>query len=305
MKKILRISKLKSSNNIPTLQAEEFRQTLMSYDDNSLFETENFNDFFIHDLSAPNYKLKLPQPLYRNTANSLLIITNGKAIKSAGLDNYTISNNSILLVPAGHITATSEISKNASGFWLHFSDNFLSHTNIDISDWLAKPVIHFDENEMQNLIVLLKRMEALNVNPQNTELIKLYLATFLAEIKKSADFSQSKQFTAPERVTLKFKRLLNLNVSKQKSVSFYAQELNVSPSHLNKSVKAILGKSASQLIDEMLLLEAKVLIRKNKMSFSEIAFQIGFEDPSYFGRFFKKHTGFSPTEFRKMIDLSE
>jgi len=54
----------------------------------------------------------------------------------------------------------------------------------------------------------------------------------------------------------------------------------------------------------MLVLEAKVLMQKNDLSVSEIAFEIGIDDVSYFGRFFKKHTGFAPTEYRKMIDLS-
>lgn len=296
---------MRSTKNIPTLQADEFRQTLMSYDDYSLFEKDNFNDFFIHDLSTPNYKLKLPQPLYRNTAHSVLILTNGKVIKSSGLDVYTISNNSILLVPAGQITTTSEISKEASGYWIHFTDNFINNNTIDISAWLIRPVVHFETNEMENLIFLLKRMENLNSNLENAALIKLYLITFLAEVKRNADFSSHTQFSASERITFEFKRLLSTTVSVEKSVAFYAKELSISPNHLNKSVKSILGKTASLLIDEMILLEAKVLIRQNSLSLSEIAFKIGFEDPSYFSRFFKKHSGCSPTEFKKMIDLSE
>lgn len=62
-----------------------------------------------------------------------------------------------------------------------------------------------------------------------------------------------------------------------------------------------LGKSASGLIEESLILEAKVLMQKSNMSVSEIAFDIGFEDVSYFARFFKKHTGFAPTQYRKSI----
>jgi AraC-like DNA-binding protein len=63
--------------------------------------------------------------------------------------------------------------------------------------------------------------------------------------------------------------------------------------------------TASELIDEMLILEARVLMQKSDIAVSEIAFEIGFDDVSYFGRFFKKHTGFAPTKYRKMIELSE
>jgi len=148
-------------------------------------------------------------------------------------------------------------------------------------------------------------MQKLNENEANADIIKLYLTTFLAEMEQSSDFRLRINFPAHERLTMEFKRLLNYHITKDKSVKFYAAELNVTPNHLNKSVKVTLGKSASALIDEMLILEAKVLMQKNNMSISEIAFEIGIEDVSYFGRFFKKHTGFAPTEYRKMIELSE
>ena len=148
-------------------------------------------------------------------------------------------------------------------------------------------------------------MQKLNEKEANAGIIKLYLATFLAEMEQSSDFRLRINFPAHERLTMEFKRLLNYHITKDRSVSYYASELNVTPNHLNKSVKVTLGKSASALIDEMLILEAKVLMQKNNLSVSDIAFETGFEDVSYFGRFFKKHTGFTPTEYRKMIDLSE
>lgn len=67
----------------------------------------------------------------------------------------------------------------------------------------------------------------------------------------------------------------------------------------------MLKKSATELIAETLTLEAKVLLYQPSISISEISFVIGFEDPSYFGRFFKKQTGQTPTEYRRIIDLSE
>lgn len=106
-------------------------------------------------------------------------------------------------------------------------------------------------------------------------------------------------------ITFEFKKLLNYNVTEHSSVSFYSDKLNITTNHLNKSVKNTLEKSASSLINEMLILEAKVLMQKNYMSINEIDSEIGFEDISYFGRFFKKYTGTTPTDYRKLIDLSE
>ena len=79
----------------------------------------------------------------------------------------------------------------------------------------------------------------------------------------------------------------------------YAGLLNVSPNHLNKCVKSTTGKSAQDLLSEMVLLEAKVLLRQTSLSVNEIAFRIGKEDSSDFIRFFKSKTNLTPTEYRK------
>ena len=78
--------------------------------------------------------------------------------------------------------------------------------------------------------------------------------------------------------------------------------LAVSPNHLNKCVKTVTGKSAHDLLSEMILLEAKVLLKQTSQSVSEIAFQIGRNEISDFVRFFKSKTGMSPGEYRKMIN---
>jgi AraC family transcriptional activator of pobA len=295
---------LKKLKSIPTLRDDGFK-IIMSYYDAKEYNKKNINDFYIHGLSDNTYELKMPLPPHRQTIHSVILVTKGSIIAGSGFDNYTVEQNMMIIIPAGQITSLSFMSENIEGFYLHFSDNYLSHAKVDLSTWLIRPVIKFANTELEHLTILLRRMQKLNENEANADVIKLYLAAFLAEMEQSSDFCLRINFTAHERLTMKFKRLLNFNITKDKSVSFYASELNVTPNHLNKSVKLTLGRSASVLIDETLILEAKVLIQKNNLSVSEIAFETGFEDVSYFGRFFKKHTGFTPTEYRKMIDLSE
>jgi len=277
----------------------------MSYYDPTEYSKKNINDFYVHGLADDTYELKMPLPPHRQTINSIILVTKGSIVASSGFDNYTIDQNAMIVIPAGQITSLSFMSDGIEGFYLHFSTNYLSDTGLDLSDWLIKPVIKFDKAELKHLVPLLERMQKLNENETNTAIIKLYLTTFLAEMKQSIDFRMRINFPAHERITLEFKKLLNYNITKQSSIKFYATELNVTPNHLNKSVKATLGRSASSLIDETLILEAKILMQKSNMAVSEVAFEIGFEDVSYFGRFFKKHTSLTPKEYRKMIELSE
>lgn len=295
---------MKKLKTIPTLKDDGFK-IIMSYYDSKEYNKKNINDFYIHGLSDDTYELKMPLPSHRQTNHSIILVTKGSIIASSGFDNYTVEQNMAIAIPAGQITSLSFMSDDIEGFYLHFSDDYLSHTKVDLSKWLIRPVIKFANAESEHLTTLLKRMQKLNENEANADIIKLYLATFLAEMEQSSDFRLRINFPAHERLTMEFKRLLNYHVTKDKSVRFYAAELNVTPNHLNKSVKVTLGRSASALIDEMLVMEAKVLMQKKAMSVSEIAFETGFEDVSYFGRFFKKHTGFAPTEYRKMIEFSQ
>jgi len=295
---------LKKLKNIPTLKEDGFK-IIMAYYDPKEYDKKNIKDFYIHGLSDDTYELKMPLPSHRQTNHSIILVTKGSIIASSGSDNYTVEQNTMIVIPAGQITSLSFMSDDIEGFYLHFSDDYLSHTKVDLSKWLNRPVIKFENTESGHLTTLLKRMQKLNEKEANADIIKLYLATFLAEMEQPSVFRLRINFPAHERLTMEFKRLLNYNITKEKSVRFYAAELNVTPNHLNKSVKVTLGRSASALIDEMLVLEAKILMQKKTMSVSEIAFEIGFEDVSYFGRFFKKHTGFAPTEYRKMIGLSE
>ena len=295
---------MKKLKSIPTLKDDGFKK-IMSYYDPTEYSKKNINDFYIHGLSDKTYELRMPLPPHRQSNHSIILVTKGSLIASSGFDNYTVEQNAMIVVPAGQITSLSFMSDDIEGFYLHFSTNYLSKTDLDFADWLTKPFIKFEETEIEHLLTLLKRMQKLNESDTNESIIKSYLTAFLAEMKQSNDFRTRVNFPAHERITLEFKKLLNYNITKHSSASFYAEKLNVTTNHLNKSVKSTLGKSASSLIDEMLVLEAKVLMQKSNMTISEIAFEIGFEDISYFGRFFKKHTGSTPTEYRKLIELSE
>jgi AraC-like DNA-binding protein len=98
-----------------------------------------------------------------------------------------------------------------------------------------------------------------------------------------------------------YEELLEEQFLTVREVSLYADQLNLSPNYLNHICKTILGKTASQLLQERLIIEAQRRLVHTTESVKEIGFQVGFDDPSYFVRFFKKHTGLTPAEFRDTL----
>ncbi len=98
-----------------------------------------------------------------------------------------------------------------------------------------------------------------------------------------------------------FKNLVEEHFSEWHQVQEYAGELNVSPNYLNEVIKAGLNISAKDYIQQRVTLEAKRLVTFTKKSAKEIGFELGFEDPSHFSKFFKSHTGLSLQTFKETL----
>jgi AraC-like DNA-binding protein len=95
-----------------------------------------------------------------------------------------------------------------------------------------------------------------------------------------------------------FLELLETHISSHKLVSQYADMLSLSNYQLNAITKATLGKTCSEVIDEHIILESKRHLLATSNQVTQVAYHLGYEDVSYFIRFFKKHTGYSPEAFR-------
>lgn len=86
--------------------------------------------------------------------------------------------------------------------------------------------------------------------------------------------------------------------SSQKPITAYAKELTITPTHLNRICKSVIGKTASQIVQEYAIMRSKRYLDYTSYSVSEIAYLMDFRDPGYFCRFFKKKTGYSPKKYR-------
>ena len=101
-----------------------------------------------------------------------------------------------------------------------------------------------------------------------------------------------------EELFHKFINCIHAHYLDQKEVSFYANELCISPRYLSTITRQVAGESAKTIIDRHIILETKVLLRTTEMTVQEITNHLNFPSQSYLGRYFKKHTGESPIEYR-------
>lgn len=114
-------------------------------------------------------------------------------------------------------------------------------------------------------------------------------------------FYPRREATRAAHLLRQFHLAVEQNFRTLHAVSDYARMLGVSANHLHDVVHDELGRTAGEVIRERRLLDAKRLLLHSRLSVSEVGYEVGFEDPSYFARFFRRYAGLSPVEFRESI----
>lgn len=112
-----------------------------------------------------------------------------------------------------------------------------------------------------------------------------------------------KPHSRKEEILSKFILEIIQNFRTERSVSFYADKLCVTPKHLSAVAKDITSHTASELIDHYVIMEAKIMLAETALTIQEISNKLNFANQSFFGKYFKHLTGYSPSTFRKMASI--
>jgi AraC family transcriptional regulator, transcriptional activator of pobA len=273
----------------------------------------DFNKFLIMRVEEMYRHVTRPVPATRATIHTCLFLTEGQATMKIGSEQYTIRQHEMLVVPAGQVFSFGEKDVNKGYLCCFHSDMLVGKygksellKEFEFLQVWGNPHLVPDKQTARFALHLFKRLhqEYAEHGLQHLNVLQPYLITLLCEINQVYIPVSTQAHTASVTLANKFRALLFANIRTQQRVSDYAAALHVSPNHLNKSVKAATQKSPTRWIDETIVLEAKVLLSQSPLSVAEVALAVGLEDPSYFARLFRKHTGTTPTAFRKMIEKS-
>lgn len=260
---------------------------------------ENFNP---GNISSPDSR--------RKSDYELFLVTSGHIILEYDFHSIRINKNDFHVSLPGQIMSVREYSDNLAGYYCRFESVFLEHIHMKdslenelayINSFMSRYPLRLTNPVAFRLKFCLDTMYSLAEEPLMDEaLTHVYLATLIYEIKKLMSEQNLNPFPSKSfLITKQYSDLLALHITESQSIEFYAKKLGITPNHLNKSVKSATGKTAVSLLNEARLLEAKVKLKHSRMPVGEIAFHLGFEDHSYFTRFFKKIEGITPLEYRK------
>ena len=203
--------------------------------------------------------------------------------------------------------------RGSKGFSLKFNAPFFSSGNDPDKQLYAHflfdnlqgyPVIALQPQEYErlNALLTLTLQEYDNASTGTGDILFSYIRVILMEILRIRRQRLQEAHLQPglqQSQLLAFKHLLHQHFHEQHEVQDYANAMHISPRQLNALTQKLTGKNAGALIKERILLEAKRLLFLDNLSIKEIAYQLGFDDPAYFNRFFKKNMGVAPQQFRE------
>ena len=267
-----------------------------------------FNQFHVIHLEDYKKHLIIPQPPHRRSVTFFVFLTKGILERRKALTKYQIKAGSFFFLPAFQITSLDTLSDDAEGFYCHFSAEIFSNSPykteflqpFSFLQLTGYPIVEVGNDQSAPFLQLFNRLLQINKTLTSDQfgLLASYLNTIFWEANQFVLPNEKPIGNAAARMTERFKAALSQHIYEKHTVSEFAELLSVSPNHLHKCVKAVTGKSAHDLLDEMRVLEAKVLLKQSGLSIADIAFKIGKLDPSDFSRFFKAETGQTPKEYR-------
>lgn len=273
------------------------------------YSTKNPNFFCLrlkeNEGSISNYK-----PPFRKDFYFIALVSNAGKTKIT-YDNTNVTKlNSFLVFQSPGLLYSFYRDNSANGYLIYFKKECFSFFKPDLEkEFPFFTILHtnffkLNDTKFQEFAPHFEEVflayENAGDNKHRVAAIK-----FLALLYQLKEFTNAfKQweegFTTPQQILLqKFIQLVNNFYLEKRTIEDYAALLNVTPNHLSQSIKSASEKNALSYINERLLSEAKSLIQFTDFDIAEIAYQLNFSDPANFGKFFKKHTGQTPLEFRK------
>ena len=170
---------------------------------------------------------------------------------------------------------------------------------------MNNPVVPLTNKEIQvftNYFETIREKMADTSHHYRSPLIKaLLLAMFydMSNVIYRVERQGNRKHTRAEAIFANFIRLLEENFRTQHRVSWYAEQLCITPKYLSEIVKKISLRTPNEWIDSYVILEARVLLKNTTKSIKEITDELNFPNQSFLGKYFKEHVGVSPSEYRK------
>lgn len=260
-----------------------------------------------HDFGVNYFEWKGNKEKFQNLFNDgciILLSQTGLGKHKIDFKTFPMQGYQLHLILPGqynelHILDQTEIFQLAISRQLF--ESFYSALRFSIHMYRKYPVLELSEKEFLTIQgeLLMAEYELQRTAPL-FQILAYRIKIIFQQISRVAEQKISEiNRTCLSPVLCNFLNLLDLKFKEERTVGFYAEQLNIKASYLSSLTKRYMGLSAITVIQNKVLVEAKSMLLDSKKSIKNVMFDLGFEEQSYFSYFFKSLTGITPSEFRK------
>lgn len=296
---------MESSENLFSITISEFSRKY------GIGNVLNENFIIISDVVKSIEVLRFP---LRVDALLICIALNGQIRVTVDLKEWTMKENTCMICLPENLVGVQQISDNYKGAIIGVSLTCLRNMNIDLKKIIPyymsvcnHPLMELSDDEMgiitrlYNLIISILS-EKTPQRSRNEEVVMNLLSALIFRICDYFDqINQGNRILktkSKEYYFVRFMDLLQRNFLRHREISYYSDQLAVTPKYLSKLIKDISGSSAAKWIDEFVIAEASILLKFSDKNIQQIADYLNFPSQSFFSKYFKLHTGLSPSEWR-------
>ena len=240
--------------------------------------------------------------------------TEGETSVSFNLHEFRLKKDSMFI-----FTPKNILQVNSQQYFkadvIAISPDFMRRINIDIKNmmplflkFVENPTLALTPEESRSMRGMIAQIERETRRPETHFSFDIVSGLIAATIYKVGDImyhylaehpeGQNNSHNRAEEYFKQFTHLLGEHFREERSVGFYARQLCITPKYLTTLIKRISGQSVSEWIDNYVILEAKTLLKYSTMSIQEIAYCLNFPNQSFFGSYFKRNTGMSPSQYK-------
>ena len=239
-----------------------------------------------------------------------IIMLSGEATVQINTKNYTIRPNMILFFSPDSVIRTERASSSAAGYFLAYSKSFINRIQVGLSTALPvfmhyrkSPILKVNEEDVHEVLGIFRLMKMLLRSDKTLYRNEIIESLFKAAFYIISEISNREKEQLPKQgrcevIFDEFMNLLEQYCRRERNVSFYAEQLDITPKYFSSAIKQVSGKTAARWIDDAVIMEAKNLLKFSGLSIQEIAEQLNFSTQSFFGKYFKQHTGVSPSRYK-------
>lgn len=247
--------------------------------------------FVVRPLNTTGYVAAPPIPQITRGIYSFFYLKSGEVLTEVGEESFLMGANTFLLVPP-EVKYSVKWYDNACAMMGAFEESFITDPSCGLIRVKKGVMCKIDDSDVALVAATMDKLLREQAKPHAAQFTLNYLLHLLSEHFVTDEHER-------EQIAVKFVDEVFDRTQPLKTITEYAQAYGVTPGHLNKVVRTRTGRSASEWVQVSRLNYAKYLLRDTSLPVIDVAAQVGLFDQSYFARFFKKHTGLSPIEYRE------